>query len=86
MLFTRLGWPVAVIVGLYGVLDLVWIFAVQYEAVFQLDVTGAENWGRVFRETGLLKDVGVALQRIGFAVVLGVLAEISTSVAGNRSA
>jgi|AntRauTorcE11898_2_1112593.scaffolds.fasta_scaffold14840_2 hypothetical protein len=85
MLFTKLGWPIAMVVGLYGVFDLVWIFSVQYSAVFGLDVAGAENWGRVARESGLLNDVGVALQRIGFAVVLGVLAEISNSLAAKRS-
>ena len=85
MLFTRLAWVIAMIVGLYGVLSLVWMFGFQYSAVFDLDVEGAENWGRVARESGLLNDLGIALQRIGFAVGLGVLAEISASVARNRS-
>lgn len=85
MVFTRLGQSIAVIVALYGLFDLVWIFWFQYSAVFNLDLEGASNWGRVLHESGFINDVGEALQRIGFALVLGVLSEISASLATSRS-
>lgn len=86
MLFTRVGWAIAMIVGLYGVLDLVWTIGVQYAAFHDLDLEGSSAWGRAATEVGLLDDIGDALRLIGFAVALGVLAEISASVAANRSA
>lgn len=85
MVFTRLGKSIAVVVAFYGIFDLVWIFGFQYSAILDLDVEGASNWGRVLRESGLMTDAGEALQRIGFALVLGVLAEISDSLAARRS-
>lgn len=81
MPFTRLGRNIAVIVALYGVLDLVWILGFQYSAILDLDLEGASNWGRALSESGFMTDIGQALQRIGFALVLGVLAEISASLA-----
>ena len=84
MLFSRMGLLIAIIVALYGMFDLVWIFGFQYSFFFDPDFDPSIA-GQSASEIGLLNEIGVAFQRIGYAVALGVLSEISISLKSNRS-
>lgn len=85
MIFTRIGWVFALIIGAYGVFDLDWTVGylrpIYSESIRQQGIVNGAEMGQFLARTGWLEDIADALRIIGFAIALRILSEIGKSVA-----
>lgn len=76
------------IIGAYGVFDLAWTVGHQgpiySESMRQQGIVNGAEMGQFLARTGWLDDIADAIRIIGFAIAIGILSEISKSVASRE--